>query len=675
MFGALRKHPLIAINTALLGYAGYHFYTKPPGTRKIVPIPLSLQDEANKIPKGDVPKEPYYHMKTRDEHLSEVTKDPNYDLLIIGGGCVGAGAALDGASRGLKCLVIEQKDFGSGTSSKSTKLFHGGVRYLQQVFEFSLEGGRKEKWDLLVEALRERSYTVENAKYMTSTLPIVIPCKSLWEMMFFYAGSALYYAVFLFARDQFCTSKWGAPTIMGATELHGSFPHLDKRYKWGVVYEDGQNNDSRYLLDILLTATVDNYVEGMKGANILNYASFKEFVKDSEGNITGAIVEDRLTGKEIKINSKVVMNASGVFADEIRRRDNPTCEKLINLAVGSHVTLPGSFCNRKKGLIIPETKDGRVIFVLPWKGHTLLGTTDLPYGAPEHDPQVSVEELVLLVNELSQIYPEQSPPAISNSITSRWAGLRPLVKDISVANAGNTKQMSRKHVIEVSKSGLVSVMGGKWTIYRAMGEDSVNTVFKVLERRGMIPPTVKVPAGIPLGAPANTKAASGEEIDQTNSKWPVSQTKQLKLIGEFNKDYRHFQGGRKKEYIRFFAKKVSEHFEIDEKVAKYFVKKYGDRCFDVLRMCKQDMTKNFAIVDENLHLRRGEISYQIKHELALRPLDILFRRNRVGFIEQRHVGKLLPKICDIYQEELKWSNEEKQRVYNESLAELRKMNL
>ena len=351
--------------------------------------------------------------------------------------------------------MVEENDFSSGASSKSTKLIHGGIRYLAQVFEFSLEGHRWEKVKLLIEALHERCYMVDNAYYMNKVLPLVIPCRNIIFAMYNYLGCVLYHAIYKMQPTENASTVFPFPKWMGNDELKANFPHLDFKFKYGIVYYDAQMNDTRMNMDTILTSTVDKYQKGFTGANVINYMSFENFIKDEEGKIVGADLYDKISDKHYKVKASCVVNCTGVFADKIRKLDDPTVPRRVLSVQGTHAIFPIKFTSKKMALLIPKTVDDRVLFIIPWLNSTLVGTTDIKIDQPVIEPQVKFGELEFFYRELAKIYPDLSTEYIVNSVKSKWAGLRPLVfEEIKENEKIDSKKASRKHVIEKTKSGM-----------------------------------------------------------------------------------------------------------------------------------------------------------------------------------------------------------------------------
>ncbi len=372
-----------------------------------------------------------------------------WDLVIIGGGASGAGSALDAASRGLKTLLIEKHDFGKGTSSKSTKLIHGGVRYLEQG-----------NLSLVYEALHERSILKKNAPHLVSTLQFVLPVYRLWKGYYFWIGLKLY--DWLSGR-----SSLGSSSFLSRDATINLLPNINQQgLKKGVLYYDGQFDDTRLLISILRTAE-------QQGATILNYHEFKGFVK-ANGKITGVKIQDSLSGDAYEVKAKSIVNATGVFSDSIRRVDNTDVPKMMFGSQGIHIVLESNFLSGETAILIPDTRDDRVLFAVPWNGKVLVGTTDTKVDSYDIEPQFLEEEIDYLLEHISK-YLSIKPQ--KEDILSVFSGLRPLV---SKSVKGDPSKISRKHYIERSSSGLVSIMGGKWTTYRRMAEGTIDVVCRDL---------------------------------------------------------------------------------------------------------------------------------------------------------------------------------------------------
>jgi len=369
-----------------------------------------------------------------------------WDIVIIGGGATGMGIAVDGATRGLDVLLLEREDFGKATSSRSTKLVHGGVRYLEQG-----------NISLVMEALKERGLLRQNAPHLVHDLAFVVPNYSWWETPFYGIGMKIY---------DMLAGKYGfgSSRILSLDETLEKLPNLQRDgLRGGVVYYDGQFDDSRLLIHLAQTAA-DH------GARLLNYAPAIELVKDDGGYISGVIAEDSESGERISIQARVVVNAAGIFADSVRQMADAQAQKMIAPSQGIHLVFDGSFLRGDTAIMVPHTSDGRVLFAIPWHGHTVVGTTDTEVSGPSYDPVPFEEEIEFVLDTAGQYLTR--PPSRAD-VLSVYVGIRPLVKAAG-ANAGSTSALSRDHTIHVDQSGLLTIVGGKWTTYRHMAEDCVN---------------------------------------------------------------------------------------------------------------------------------------------------------------------------------------------------------
>jgi len=393
----------------------------------------------------------------REESLSKVIqkKDEPYDIVVIGGGATGLGVALDAVSRGYSVLVLEKHDFAKGTSSRSTKLVHGGVRYLAQG-----------DLALVLEALKERGLLLSNAPHLVKNQSFIIPIYSWTDRIKYTAGLKLY---------DIMAGKlsFGKSTFISRDETLMRLPTVKADdLKGGVVYQDGQFDDARLALNIALTC-MD------RGVHILNYAGVNSLLKDEHGKITGVQFTDEETGNQYNISAKVVVNATGVFSDAILSMDQPDAKKSIIPSQGVHLVMSRSFLPGTDALMIPETSDGRVLFAVPWYDKLVVGTTDTPRDTPELEPKAMEEEITFILTTAGE-YLTRAPGR--SDVQSVFAGLRPLAAPQS--DGANTKEISRSHKVIISPSKLVTITGGKWTTFRKMGED---TVSKAIDVGGLMP--------------------------------------------------------------------------------------------------------------------------------------------------------------------------------------------
>ncbi len=371
--------------------------------------------------------------------------DAPWDIIVIGGGATGIGTALDAASRGYRTLLLEQSDFTKGTSSRSTKLIHGGVRYLA-----------RGDISLVMESLRERGLLLKNAPHLVTTQSFVIPIYSRLDRPLYTLGMKMYDSMagdLSFGKSEFLTRKQVLRTLpnLKTERLHG-----------GVLYYDGRFDDARLAVQIAQTCAD-------QGGTVLNYMQVTGLVKTRDGAVCGVMAEDRETGDRYTLHARCVVNATGVFVDEIVRMDEPHARRLVRPSQGVHIVLDKNFLQSDSALLIPRTTDKRVLFAIPWHGRVLVGTTDTPMDTCSLEPRALAEEidfiLLALKNYLSR------PPGKAD-ILSVFAGLRPLAAPEN--DHTGTKDISRKHYLQVAPSGLVTITGGKWTTYRKMAEDTID---------------------------------------------------------------------------------------------------------------------------------------------------------------------------------------------------------
>lgn len=376
------------------------------------------------------------------------TRGRPYDVIVIGGGATGAGIALDATTRGLTTLLLERGDFGNGTSSRSTKLIHGGVRYLAQ--------GR---FGLVREALYERTLLLRNAPHSVQPRPFIIPCGTLYEQLKYGVGLAVYAG--LARGGKLTRSQRVLPTAL-AEDL----PNLDLRgIRCGLRYFDAQFDDARFLLDILATAAAH-------GATVLNYAEVAGFIKRDGHGIHGVCARDAETGQVFEVCGRLVVNATGQFARQLTAMDEPATAPRLALSQGTHIVVSREFMPGDHALLMPKTGDGRVMFAIPWHEHLLLGTTDVPIAHPADEPvpqNAEIEQILTVCAQYFQVCPTR------RDILSVFSGVRPLASSTATTA---TARVSREHHIDVSASGLVTITGGKWTSFRRMAEETLDIALR-----------------------------------------------------------------------------------------------------------------------------------------------------------------------------------------------------
>lgn len=399
--------------------------------------------------------------------LQKLQHETGWDIIVIGGGATGLGIAVDAASRGYKTLLLEQYDFGKGTSSRSTKLVHGGVRYLAQ-------GNIK----LVMEALRERGYLLKNAPHLTATMAFVVPAYSLWDKVFYGIGLKLYDVL---------SGKLsiGKTKLLNKQQTVSHLPGIDStKLKGGILYYDGQFDDARLAIELGVTA--EKY-----GAALVNYCKVSGLLKQ-DGKVCGVIAEDTINGNTYNLTAKVVVNATGVFTDAVMQMDEGAHPAMVAPSQGIHLVVDKKFFPGDNALMIPKTDDGRVLFAVPWHNKVVLGTTDTPVGEASIEPKPLEEEIEFILHHANRYLDANIE---RKDILSMFAGLRPLVKR---SNAQKTSVLSRDHIMLVSASNLITITGGKWTTYRKMAEDVVNKATAI----GGLPVKPCITTTLPIGKAA-----------------------------------------------------------------------------------------------------------------------------------------------------------------------------
>ena len=387
----------------------------------------------------------------RNELLKSLD-DPEkeWDIIIVGGGATGLGTALDAASRGYQTLLLEQADFAKGTSSRSTKLVHGGVRYLAQG-----------NIGLVREALHERGLLLKNAPHLVKNISFIIPNYSWWERIFYGIGLGLY--DLLSGKLSFGKTKH-----LSKKETLNRLPGIKPKGLYGgVVYHDGQFDDARLAVNLAQTCLE-------QGATVLNYFRVTGLTKNNQKKVSGVAATDIETGKTYQLKAKIVINATGVFVDDLLQMDSPGKKPLVRPSQGVHLVLDRSFMPSDDALMIPETEDGRVLFAVPWHDKLVIGTTDTPLDEHRLEPIALYSEVNFILNTAAE-YLTKAPKR--KDVLSVFAGLRPLAAPQDESSA--TKEISRSHKIIVSGSGLITVTGGKWTTYRKMGEDAIDKAIQI----------------------------------------------------------------------------------------------------------------------------------------------------------------------------------------------------
>ena len=494
----------------------------------------------------------------REVALREAGTTKQWDVVVIGGGASGLGAALEAASRGYRTLLIERQDFAKGTSSRSTKLVHGGVRYLAQ---FNVT--------LVIEALRERGYMLRNAPHLVHRVPFIVPVYSYSNLPYYGLGLKLY--EWLSGR-----LSLGKSSVLSKEEVIDRLPTIRRDgLKGGILYYDGQFDDARYAITLLRS------IEDAGGFAI-NYVEAIGLIKRN-GRIVGVRARDIESDSELEISARVVVNAGGVFAEEILDMDAAGTASFITLSQGTHFVLPLSWLPGGNALMVPKTDDGRVLFAIPWHQHVIVGTTDEPVAQASVEPHSLLREREFLSSHIQRFLGRS---VAAKDVLSVWSGLRPLVRK----GKGNTSKLSRDHRILVSPSGLVTVIGGKWTTYRRMGEDTIDRAASV----GKLP-----------SAP--------------------SRTANLHLHGWIPNE---------------FPGSVEEAERV-----------YGSDLPALQALSKDDATMD-NLLHPRLPYKRQEVVWSVRHEMARNVEDVLARRTRALSLDARAAIEAAPTVATLIAREL-----------------------
>lgn len=568
---------LACLGTGALGYGLYSHYQNRE------PVLQAAAKPAKWLPR----------LPTREQQIEMLSKEDNeYDILVIGGGATGAGVAVDAQSRGLKTAMVEKYDFSSGTSSRSTKLIHGGVRYLQKaIMQFDIE-----QYRMVKEALAERANLIEIAPHLSYPFPIMLPVYKLWQVPYYWVGIKAYDLV---AGSQLLKPSYFI-TKSKALEL---FPMLKKdRLCGALVYYDGQHNDARMNISMAMTAV-------RLGANVANHVAVTELLHKVDENgkktVIGAKCLDRYSNKEFKIYAKCVVNATGPYTDQIRQMDNEQTKKICQPSSGVHIVLPDYYSPQNMGLLDPHTSDGRVIFFLPWQKHTMAGTTDSPCQLTD-GPQPAEEDVNFIINEIKN-YLNPDVQVRRGDVLSAWSGIRPLVSD---PNKADTQSLARNHIVHVSDSKLVTIAGGKWTTYRSMAEETVDAAVKAC---GLKPTSDCVTKGLFLEGGHN---------------W--TPTSFIRLVQDY---------GLETEVAIHLSNTYGDQAD---KVAE--LSALTGKRWPVLGI---RLHQEFPYIE-------SEVKYAIR-EYARTAIDVIARRTRMSFLNVLAADEALPRIVEIMAEDLGWS--------------------
>jgi len=526
-------------------------------------------------------------------------KNEQFDICIIGAGASGAGCALDAVLRGYKVALIDRNDFASETSSRSTKLIHGGVRYLEQAFK-NLDFAQLKQ---VRHGLEERHIVLNNAPHLARPLALMTPVNSWIEGLYFSIGLRMY--DWFATNDTLPKSKW-----LKKEQVLSKMPTLNKtKLHSAVMYYDGQLDDARYCLALAQSASE-------AGAATVNYIEVSGFEKNADGKLGSVQVKDILSEESFMINTKLVINCTGPFSDKIRHFANASLPDRIRPSKGVHVVLPYEVLNSKHAMLIPKTPDGRVVFAIPFEGAMMLGTTDTDSKDVEHEASLNKEEVEYLVNTLN---PYLEKKIDTSKIKAGFGGLRPL---LSADPNKSTKTLLRDHEIEIDPvSGLVSLLGGKWTTYRLMAKDTI------------------------------------DQADQLFGQNNECQTADHMLVGGANYDFDSW---------KFLVK----DFDLPEDVSQHLVKKYGCRASEIgkLTAIRPELKER---LDSKYPYIKAEVVYTVKQEMAVTPRDVLARRIRLEITDWETTLTVLPMVAELMSDELGWSDTEQTKHIRDYSGQLK----
>jgi glycerol-3-phosphate dehydrogenase len=523
-------------------------------------------------------------MRQRAEELKDIA-GKSFDVCVIGGGATGAGCALDAKLRGLRVVMIEAGDYAGATSSAATKIIHGGVRYLEE----AIKGLDAKEYHVVVRALHERVRMLDNAPHLTHRLEFLIPSYHWLDAAYLDIGLKIY--DWLAGSARISPSKY-----LSKDETLKRMPGLKTEGLIGSVeYADGGFDDARY--NFALAQTFSQH-----GGNTVNYARVADFRRDANGRLNGAVVKDELSGNTFEVQAKVFVNATGPVSDIIRQLATPAVPKRMRLSKGAHILFPMDLFPTRDAMLIPKTDDGRVLFAVPWNGRLLVGTTEQEVE-PGDDLFVSKEDVAFMLGQLNKYLERSVTPS---QIVSGFAGARPLVSD---GGNENTKKLARDDVIEVDeKSGLISIMGGKWTTHRAMADDTITAVQKAL---GVAPTESPTKAHVLYGGDG------------------------------FTSDY---------------WEKLAAAHPISKETAHHLAAKFGTVATEVLKLTQENQSLAQPITVGNPAIQ-AEVVYVVRNELAVTVEDVVARRLGIQFFSWRDAIHAAPTVGTLMGKELGWTPE------------------
>lgn len=539
-------------------------------------------------------------MKGRNETVERLEEE-TFDVCVIGGGATGAGCALDAQLRGLKTVLVEAGDFASSTSSASTKMVHGGIRYLQEaVRDLDIN-----QYRLVEHALRQRSLMLRNAPFLTRTVEFLIPCFSQFERFYYGLGMKVY--DWIAGKAGFSPSR-----LLARDEALHRVPAMRSRGLIGaVVYADGQFDDSRYCITLL------NSFVGV-GGEALNYARVTAFEENQAGRLSVAKVVDQVSDQKLKIRARAFVNAAGPFSDTVRQLASPCVATRMRPSKGVHILVPLGRFPDSDALLIPKTEDGRVVFAIPWNGRLLVGTTDSEWE-PGDEMVVTRVEIEYLLRQLN---PYLSEPLRADQVVSGTAGIRPLV---AARNVVDTKKLIRDAEVELDpQSGLISILGGKWTTYRLMGEETVDKIQQYLGAR--VTP---------------------------------SMTRDHPLAGSLSYQWDYWQT-------------LASEYHIPAGTAEHLSHTYGTIAPEVLKLVANETELGIPLLEGAAPIR-AEVVYAVRREMAMSIEDVLARRIGLQLFGWRLAVQAAPAVASLLSRELGWSATETEAALEQYVSKINRM--
>ena len=524
-------------------------------------------------------------MKSRVEELKNISGQ-QFDLCVIGGGATGSACALDAQLRGIRTVLLEAGDFAGATSSAATKIIHGGVRYLEE----AIKGADLQEYHVLVRALHERVRMLENAPHLTRKLEFLVPSFHWLDVAYLDIGLKIY--------DWLAGSAGISPSkFISREETLRRMPQLNRDGLLGSVeYADGQFDDARYNLALVHTFT-------RAGGQALNHCRVTDFHRDSAGCLSGVVAVDQICDAKFNVTSRSIVNATGPASDLVRQMASPSVPERMRLSKGSHILFPLDLFPTDDAMLVPKTEAGSVLFAVPWGGRLLVGTTEREV-APGDDLYVTEEEITYMLRQLNKYL---AKPLQLSDVVAGFAGARPLV---SAGESGSTEKIARDDVIEVDpNSGLISIMGGKWTTHRAMAEDTINAVQKAL--------------GVAVSeSPTRAHVLHGGD-GFTSDLW----------------------------------EKLVRIYPVSKETAQHLAARFGTAARDVLELTRTNPDLAQALIPGSAQIQ-AEVVYGVREELAANIEDLISRRIGLQYYSWRDAIKAAPVVGSLMAQELQWTSAE-----------------